>query len=102
MKTCHACGMPLSKKDDFANGDETSNFCHYCVNPDGSVKSIEEIFESGVQYFLSQLNGDRSMAEKIVRKNMLSLPYWNGNDAAVLKGEVATDDEFQTVLKNLS
>ena len=101
-KYCQACGMPLIKKEDFANGDENSNFCHYCVNPDGSVKNCEEIFEGGVQFFLGQFGGERTIAEKIVRKNMNQLPYWQGKECEILKGEMATDEEFADILKKLN
>jgi len=46
-KFCQACGMPLNKKEDFAGNDKNLNFCHYCVNASGDVKSCEEIFYSG-------------------------------------------------------
>jgi hypothetical protein len=101
QKYCQACGMPLVNKEDFAKGDENSNFCAYCVNEDGSVKSCEEVFEGGVQFFMNQLHGDRKMAEKITRKNMSGQPYWQGKDCAILKGEMATDEEFAEVLKQL-
>jgi len=97
-KFCQACGMPLTKKEDFAGGDENANFCCYCVNEDGSVKSCDEIFEGGVQFFISQIGGDREMAEKITRKNMNGLPYWQDKDCEILKGEMATDEEFAEVL----
>lgn len=102
QKFCQACGMPLLKKEDFAKGDENSDFCLYCVNADGSVKTCEEIFEGGVGYFMSQMEGDREMAEKITRKNMNGQPYWKGKDCEVLKGEMATDEEFAEALKKLS
>ncbi|KKR40996.1 MAG: hypothetical protein UW46_C0005G0033 [Candidatus Yanofskybacteria bacterium GW2011_GWF1_44_227] len=94
--------MPLTKKEDFDNGDENSNFCLYCVNTDGSVKSCEEIFEGGVQFFMTQIEGDRQMAEKVTRKNMGELSYWRDKNCEVLKGEMATDEEFAEVMKKLS
>ncbi|MCK9393512.1 MAG: zinc ribbon domain-containing protein [Candidatus Paceibacterota bacterium] len=100
-KYCQACGMPLTKKEDFANGDENSNFCLYCVNEDGSVKSCEDIFEGGVQYFMSQLGDDRALAEKMVRKNMSQLPYWKDKNCDIMNGEMATDEEFAEVLKRI-
>jgi hypothetical protein len=100
-KYCEACGMPMEKKEDFAQGDENSQLCLYCVNADGSVKSCEEIFEGGVQFFLGQLGGERKMAEKVTRKNMNQQSYWQGKDCAILKGEMATDEEFAEVLKKL-
>ena len=101
LKYCEACGMPLTKKEDFAKGDENSKLCLYCVNEDGSVKSFEEIFEGGVQFFLSQVGDDRNLAEKITRKNMNMQPYWQGKDCEVLKGETATDEEFAKAMKQL-
>jgi hypothetical protein len=101
-KFCEACGMPLTKKEDFAGGDENSNFCLYCVNANGEVKSCAEIFEGGVQYFLGQIGGDRERAEKIVRKNMNQLAHWKGKDCEILQGEMATDEEFAEVLQKLS
>jgi hypothetical protein len=100
-KFCEACGMPLVKKEDFAGGDENAKFCLYCINTDGSVKSCEDIFEGGVQFFMSQIGGDRQMAEKVTRKNMKQQPYWQGKDCEVLKGEMATDEEFAEVMKKL-
>jgi hypothetical protein len=101
-KYCESCGMPLEKKEDFAGGDENAKFCLYCVNADGSVKTCEEIFEGGVQFFMSQIGGDRQMAEKVTRKNMNQQPYWQGKDCEVLKGETATDEEFAEAMKKLS
>jgi hypothetical protein len=102
QKFCQACGMPLTKKEDFSGGDENSKFCLYCVNADGSVKSCEEIFEGGVQFFLNQIGGERKMAEKITRKNMSGLSYWQGKDCPILQGEMATDEEFAEAMKKLS
>ena len=101
QKFCHACGMPLNKKEDFAGGDESSDFCIHCVNADGSVKSCEEIFSGGVEFFMSALSADRETAEKITRKNMSRLPYWQGKDCPILQGEMAMDEEFAEVMKKL-
>ena len=101
MKQCSACGMPLVNKEDFAKGDENSEFCAYCVNDDGSVKTCEEIFNGGVAYFLHALGGEKTMAEKITRKNMKALAYWQSSDCDLLKGEMATDEEFIEAIKKL-
>ena len=101
MKNCITCGIPLEKKEDFALGDENAKFCAYCVNPDGSVKPGEEIFNGGVQFFLSVLGGDKSFAEKITRKNMSQLPYWQEHSFESLHGDMATDEEFQAAMARL-
>jgi len=101
-KFCLTCGMPLIEKEDFAGGDENAKFCLHCVDENGSVKSCQEIFEGGVQFFLSQIGGERKMAEKITRKNMKGLKYWQDKDCSILQGETATDEEFIEALKKLS
>ncbi len=93
--------MPMGKKEDFALGDENSAFCLYCVNSDGSVKSCEEIFEGGVQFFMEKLEGDRELAERATRKNMNMQPHWQGKGCVILEGDMATDEEFAEVLEKL-
>jgi len=102
MKYCATCGMPLTKKEDFSLGDENSQFCLYCTDAEGKVKTCEEIFEGGVQYFMSQIGDDRKLAERITRKNMSQLPYWQDKNCEILKGEMATDEEFAKALNSLN
>lgn len=90
---------------DHANdiGLETADgaVCVYDVK-DGVIKSSEEIFEGGVQFFMGQgTDGDRALAEKVTRKNMKSLPYWQNHHFDLLNGEEATDDEFGMVMAKL-
>jgi Putative zinc ribbon domain len=102
MKFCAACSMPL--ESDSLIGLETDNesFCIHCVNEDKQVKSCEEIFEGGVQFFMSIGSSmNRDFAEKIVRKNMRQLSYWQNEAYSCLSGEIATDEEFNSVLAKL-
>ena len=101
MKNCATCGMPLEKKEDFALGDENAEFCVYCTNVDGSVKSGEEIFKGGVEFFRGTFGSDQIMAEKITRKNMRQLPYWREHNCPCLEGEIASDEEFQKIMAKL-
>jgi len=78
--------MPLTKKEDFAGGNEEMDFCLHCADADGSVHPCEEIFESGVQFFMSAVGADRALAERVTRKNMKGLPHWQGTVDAVLEG----------------
>ena len=100
-KFCQACGMPMNKKEDFALGDETSDFCLYCVDSNGNVKTCEEIFAGGVDFFMNTVGSERSLAEKITRKNMKKQPYWQNKDCKILDGDEATDEEFSQILKKL-
>lgn len=101
MEQCESCGMPLANKDDFAGGDEQSKYCKYCVGADGKVKSCEEVFMGGVEFFVGATGVNRELAQRIVRKNMRMQPHWKDSDCKMLAGEVATDDEFQSVIDSL-
>ncbi len=69
---------------------------------DGAMKTPEDIFEGGVQFFLSvDPSGDRALAERLVRKNMNGLAYWQSHPFAGLQGPVATDEEFGVVMAKL-
>jgi len=99
---CVACGMPLTKKEDVGATTGEGSFCKFCVKADGSVKSCSEVFEGGVQFFLHTFpDKDRAFAERITRKNMKRLSYWQGKDDPCLRGEEATDEEFQETLKKM-
>ncbi|HWQ60442.1 MAG: AraC family transcriptional regulator [Candidatus Moranbacteria bacterium] len=100
-KICNACGMPLEKKEDFAGGNEEMDYCLHCADESGSVHSCEEIFEGGVQFFMGATGADRALAERVTRKNMKGLPYWQGKTCTILEGEEATDAEFAEALAKL-
>ncbi len=101
MATCAACSMPLNAPADHAGGDVNSPFCRFCANADGTVRTGDEIFEGGVQFFMKALGESREMAEKVTRKNMSMLPYWKDKGVASLKGELATDQEFAAAMQKL-
>lgn len=69
---------------------------------DGAIKSAEEIFAGGVQFFMGEgADGDRALAERATRKNMKSLPYWQKHPFELLNGDEATDEEFGMVMARL-
>ena len=95
--------MPLENESDIGAVTESGSVCIHCANADGTVKSCEEIFAGGIQFFLSAIPGaDQSLAERIVRKNMSLLPYWNDKHSACLEGESASDEEFAAAMSALS
>lgn len=101
MKTCISCGMPLDEQHGLGTETADGQVCQYCLGEDGHPKSCEVIFEGGMQFFMTVEGVDKAMAEKITRKNMNSLPYWQMHGADCLKGEQASDEEFGAVLAKL-
>lgn len=99
---CISCGMPLNNEADIGKKIDQGSLCKFCVNEDGSVKSCEEVFEGGVEFFSNSVPGvDRELAQRLTRKNMKNQPYWQGAKNGCLEGTEATDEEFQTVLDKL-
>lgn len=102
MKFCTACSMPLDSDSVIGLETNSESFCIHCVSEDKQVKSGEEIFEGGVQFFMSlDSSMTRDFAEKIVRKNMRKLSYWQNKEYPCLSGEIATDEEFNSIIVKL-
>jgi len=78
MKKCIACGMPMSKKDDFAMSDESKDYCIHCANADGSMHSFEEKKESMTNLIIKTQGLDRNVAESAALSMMMNLPAWKG------------------------
>lgn len=94
--------MPLTNPSDLGTSIGNDSFCIHCITPQKTVKPCREIFEGGVQFFLSVMPDlKRDFAEKIVRKNMKMLPYWKTNTDSCLRGPEASDAEFAEILKRL-
>ncbi len=81
-KTCIACGMPMSKPEDFAAGDATKDYCRHCARPDGSMQSYREKLAS-YGAFLVKTQGLDAGAAKVMAKDIMSkLPAWKNRTSA--------------------
>lgn len=95
--------MPLEGDHVGDVGIETAEgvVCKFDI-ADGVIKPAEDIFEGGVQFFLSAVaDGDRALAERLTRKNMSALPHWQANPFALLEGEQSTDEEFGVAMTKM-
>lgn len=101
MKICIACGMPLNSPEDYSQGDINSQFCLHCTDQNGKIKSCQEIFQGGINFFINAIGASTQETERLVRKNMNSLPYWQDNPCKCLEGEESTNEEFQAAIKKL-
>jgi hypothetical protein len=94
--------MPLNDPKEIGVEITDGLVCKYCAAADGKVKSCEEVFEGGVQFFMGAVaDADRNLAEKLVRKNMNRLPYWQKNRGVCLDGAEASDQEFNDAMSKL-
>lgn len=79
MKKCICCGMPMNKKNDFAMGDESKDYCVYCAKEDGSMKSFDEAVEGMAEYMSESEKIDKNFARKKVLEYMKSMLAWKEN-----------------------
>lgn len=76
MKMCIACGMPMKEKSDFAMGDESKDYCKFCMRPDGAMQSYEEKLEGMAEFIVRAQKLDREVARKVAIRLMAALPAW--------------------------
>jgi len=83
MKSCIACGMPMTEPADFPGGDTGKDYCIHCARPNGSMQSFEEK-RAGMADFIVRTQGyDQTAAVQIAERNMKRLPAW----ASFFKGD---------------
>ena len=103
MSSCITCGMPFEGNHANDIGLETPEgpVCKF-DSENGKVKSGAEVFKGGVEFFAeAAADGDRALAERLTRKNMKGLPYWQARPFAELEGPEATDEEFSAAMAKL-
>ena len=81
-KTCMSCGMPMTKPEDFAEGNPANIYCVHCSNSDGSLKSYEEVFEGMVNFMMTSQKMDRRTAEVAAKEYMSKMPAWGGQSCS--------------------
>ena len=77
-RTCIACGMPMSKPEDFAQGDAGRSYCRHCARPDGSMQTYAEKLESLTRFIVRTQGLDESAARSGAAGMMARLPAWKG------------------------
>ena len=78
VKNCMSCGMPMTKHEDFGGGNPANIYCANCSNPNGSLKSYEEVFEGMVNFMMTSQKMDRKTAESAAKGHMSRMPAWGG------------------------
>jgi hypothetical protein len=95
--------MPLEGEHAGDVGMETAEglVCKF-DSENGQIKSGQDIFEGGVEFFMDAVTaGDRPLAERLTRKNMNSLAYWQKHHFAELEGVEASEAEFAEAMAKL-
>jgi len=78
IKSCKSCGLDFLNPEDHALGDVHNEYCTYCTNPDGSLKSYEEVLALIAEEFVESQGIDKEAAKEMAREVMAKLPAWSG------------------------
>jgi uncharacterized glyoxalase superfamily protein PhnB len=79
IANCLSCGMPMTGPGDFGGGNPESKYCVHCSNPDGSLKSYEEVLEGMVNFMMTSQKMEREAAESAAKEYMSKMPAWSGD-----------------------
>ena len=79
VKNCMSCGIPMTKPEDFGGGNPANIYCVHCSNPDGSLKSYDEVLGGMVNFMMMTQNMDRETAERAAKEHMSKMPAWGGS-----------------------
>ena len=74
---CTSCGMPMTRLEEFGGGNPANKYCVHCSNPEGNLKSRDEVFEGMVGFAMMSRNMDRETAESLANEYMSEMPAWS-------------------------
>lgn len=81
--TCIACGMRMDRPEDYALGDVSKDFCAHCTQPDGSMKSYDEVLEGITGYLMRSEGLEEDAAREKAKGMMARLPAWKERSEGV-------------------
>ncbi len=74
----------MTKSSDFAMGDESRDYCHYCARPNGSMQSYPEKIEGTTEFLIRTQGIDKTAAHELAIKTLAKLPAWQNLQEAKL------------------
>jgi hypothetical protein len=74
--TCQSCGMPMNCAADYGGGNTENNCCIHCCQPDGSLKSYNEVRQGMVTLFMKTRGMDKDRAEQAAKDYLAAMPAW--------------------------
>ena len=79
MSNCLSCGMPMTSPGDSGGGNPENKYCVHCCNPDGSLKSYDEVLNGMANFMMQSRNMDKATAGSAAREYLSKMPAWSGN-----------------------
>ena len=75
-QSCNSCGMPLEKKEDFAQGDTNAPYCQYCTDKKGQLLPYEQILKNNTDYLVESQGLTAPAALKMAKDLLREQPAW--------------------------
>ena len=76
---CLSCGMPMTGPADFGGGNPENKYCVHCSQPDGSLKSYDDVLEGMVNFMMMSQKMDRGTAQSAAKEYLAKMPAWRGD-----------------------
>ena len=68
----------MVKPEDFAQSDESRDYCRYCARSDGSMQSYDEKLNSMTHFIVRTQGLDETAARGVAQRSLAKLPAWMG------------------------
>jgi len=76
MINCRSCGMPMEEDKQHGAGDSKNNYCVYCTDTSGKLKTREQVRIGMITFFMKAKKMDEKAAMKFVDSHMAKMPAW--------------------------
>lgn len=73
---CISCGMPQAEAERHGVAHPDRDYCGYCSQEDGSMKSYAEVFAGFTRFWMQDQGVSEDEAQMQVRAMMRALPAW--------------------------
>lgn len=75
-KSCHSCGFPMEKQEDFSQSNVHSLFCRYCTDDEGKLLPFEKILGGTVHHLIEFQGIAEDAAHKMALDLLSTMPAW--------------------------
>jgi len=80
--SCHSCGFPMEKDDDFALGDRSQPYCCFCVDSHGALLPYETVLDANAKHYVQSQGVSAGAARSMAAALLATMPAWRDRPAA--------------------
>ncbi len=84
-RNCESCGKVMKNKADFPRGNYSSRFCADCVDERGNLKTLNEIRENLIEYYINKKKYFEDEAVELVDNRLKNIPLWKAQMRRILE-----------------